>query len=245
MIPGTRYSSTSKKRLSFKLTRHDQIHPLTGQGGNNAIVSAACLANKLKELISKDGVVEDAEVQAALREYSYVREPQVKEKMQVAHAMQRMESFDTLVLKFIQQKFVSKTAADGIITRIPAAFTDAVSLKYIPLPSHPASLPFDDEVKMKLGDRAIRSNIFWISLLVINVLVHRTRFQHMGETQPRTSHLGNPFLISKFSGLLSRVFDEDQSWNDDFCYHSSIAAVMSTICIESYRQSFLLKTLSR
>lgn len=244
-MPGTRYSSTSKNGVCSKLTRNDQIHPLTGQGGNNAIVSAAYLANKLKELTSKDAVVDDAELQAAFREYSCVRGLQVEQLTKIAHAMQRMESFDTPVLKFLQQKFVSKMAVDGIITRLPPAFTHAGSLKYIPLPSHPGSLPFDDEIKMDLGSRAIRSNIFWISLLAINVLIHRTCFQYAGETQPRTSHLSNPFLVSKFGGLFSWLINEDQSWNDDFYYHSSIAAVMSTICIEAYRQSFFLKTLSR
>lgn len=209
------------------------------------MVSGAYLANKLKELISKDAVVKDAELQAAFREYSRVRGQLVKQTMQASHAMQRMESFDTPVLKFIQQKLVSKMPVDGILARFPPAFTTASSLKYIPLPSNPGTFPFDDEIKMKLGDRAMRWNIFWISLLAINVWIHRTCFQYVGETQPQASHLSNPFLVSKFGEVFSWVFDEDQSWNDKFYYHSLIAATMSTICIESYRQSFLLKAVSR
>jgi hypothetical protein len=166
------------------------------------------LANKLKELTSEDAVVEDAELQASFREYSRVRRRQVKETIQVAHVLQRMESFDTPVLKFMQQKIVRKMGIHGILTRFPAGFTSAVPLKYIPLPPHRGSLPFNDEIKMNLEDRGICSNIFWISLLVINVLIHCTRFQYVGETQPRTLHLSNPVLASRFGGFFSWVFNE-------------------------------------
>ncbi|KAJ5624456.1 hypothetical protein N7510_000765 [Penicillium lagena] len=232
------------KRIVLTGDAWHKIHPVTGQGGNNAIVSAAYLANKLKELTSKDAVIEDAELKAAFHEYSRVRRPLVKDTIQVAHLLQRMESFDTPVLKFMEQKVVSRTAADGFLTRFPSGYTAAVPLKYIPLPSHRGSLPFDDEVKMNLEVRAVRSNIFWISLLAINVLIHSARFQYGGETQARTLNLSNSFLVSKIGGLFSWVFNKDQSWSDDFYYHSSIAAVMSTICIESYRRFFALKPVS-
>lgn len=142
-----------------------QVNPLSGQGGNAAIASAAYLADGLKDLIDRKGVPNQASIQEVFREYQQVRGSVSRELVKDAHALQRMEALETPFLKFFQLKLARFLTPKIVGVRLAQVFNAGLPLKHLPLPSHYGTIAIHRELETKASER-LSSAKLWVLLFV-------------------------------------------------------------------------------
>jgi hypothetical protein len=152
----------------------DQIHPLSGQGGNNAIISAAHLANQLKHFTQHNMSSDEASLNWLFREYKRTREPQTRELMQMSHLLQRMEALETPLLRLFELKYVCQMPIEALSGVLARTYTQAVSLNYLPPPPRHCLVPFNEEVALKPRARFKTVTAFWLLVLALVVFGQQT-----------------------------------------------------------------------
>jgi hypothetical protein len=210
-----------------------KVNPLAGLGGNNAIMSAAFLANKLKDLLIQPDVSPDeGSLQTAFRNYQESRETQTKMIADMASMMQRMEALDKPILKYIQLHVVPTMGTAAVINSLSQWYPVSTPLKYLPLPSRRGLLPCEYEVKIKPKTRSNLVNAVWILMLVLVVLFHYPLHQRSTPAIPVSEDTGSS-KEPQFVQLAQLHF------------HASVAIVNTIICIESYRPFFVTRLIGR
>ncbi|KUJ12473.1 FAD/NAD(P)-binding domain-containing protein [Mollisia scopiformis] len=116
----------------------DAIHKMTpnlGQGGNQAIESAAVLTNCLVEMLDgQEGNVDLGELQGALRKYQDLRQRRAEKFIRLSGMITRNEALETLrhVLRFLYFEPLSGEMLADIQTEM---YHTAPYLNFLPLPS--------------------------------------------------------------------------------------------------------------
>ncbi|KAJ5240193.1 hypothetical protein N7468_004812 [Penicillium chermesinum] len=125
-----------------------KIHPISGLGGNSAILSAASLGNQLHAFIGKKP--SEADLQKAFQAYQKERTWHVQAVVKFAHYLQVSDALDSPLSLFMKRV---------ILPLIPSAsFLNMHATILVP--------SIRDEVKIKPADRPRLISLVWIALLV-------------------------------------------------------------------------------
>ncbi len=127
-------------------TGGDNAHKMTpnhGQAGNNAIESAAALANQLKK-IHDDGLITSQTIKSALRKWQEKRWVRVNATVKEAAAVCRMQALDSRMAYYVMN-YVVPNATESLLTLVTNTLIGAEILEYLPVPtqSFEGSCPFN------------------------------------------------------------------------------------------------------
>ncbi|KAJ5995781.1 hypothetical protein N7481_002758 [Penicillium waksmanii] len=133
------------------MTTGDAAHkfePLTGQGGNNAIETAASLANHLVASLKKSdsGNLSTTEIASIFEKTQRQREDRTWSLVKQSHARQRMECMETSVLKFVARYVIPYVPKSVLTDRWVDTYASGVSLNMLPAPERDHTIPFYDEL---------------------------------------------------------------------------------------------------
>lgn len=124
----------------------DNAHKMTpnhGQAGNNAVESAAALANELKRL-ADSGVVTADTIRVALGRWHQKRKVRIEATVKEAALICRMQTLDTLMARILLF-YVMPNATELLLTLVTDTLIGAEYLDYLPLParSFEGSCPYN------------------------------------------------------------------------------------------------------
>ena len=144
----TRCVPVSRTILAMLITTDlYQFEPLTGQGGNSAIETAASLANHLTAALHKSisQTLSEEETSSVFEKVQQQREGRVWGLVKASHARQRLECLETPTLRFIVRYVFPYIPKPAMMNRWIQTYCPAVSLRMLPMPSRPRKIPFHDE----------------------------------------------------------------------------------------------------
>ncbi|KAJ5701737.1 hypothetical protein N7488_009285 [Penicillium malachiteum] len=125
-----------------------KLEPLTGQGGNSAIETAAALTNNIVAAMKLCPLQEISteDVTSLLENTQSQREERMQSLLKAAHKRQRLDCMESPLLKFIAN-FVFPFVPEKTITSawIPT-YAPGTSLNMIPIPNKPRTIPYYDEL---------------------------------------------------------------------------------------------------
>lgn len=205
-------------------------------GGNNAILSAAALADELKRFVDANEAVNRSNLESAFRNYQKVREAQARRVSDVAHLMSRMDTLDNPLFKFMYRHLLSHFGMELPINTLGQIFAPAVCLKHLPLVPRHHLMPFNDEAKIKSKPRSVLANRCWITLLASIGLIYYLLVRQNDPTFVDQAKLPS---VKKYWGTVEGFL------RPQLHLHMSMAVVTPIICLESYRQFFSVKLPSR
>lgn len=141
-------------------------NPIGGQGGNNAIESAASLVNVLLEKRdSRGGSLDntsDKEVEEVFSRVLSIRHERAKTFVKTAHQTQSLMAKEKPLLSKILMRLDSLKGIDAGIDRMGIICRPAVRIDKLPIPNRPRVVPYDDE----LPARPIHSKANFVLQLV-------------------------------------------------------------------------------
>jgi hypothetical protein len=119
-----------------------QMTPNMGQGGNNAVESAASLANHLTRLVqsSSNEKVPFKDIKNCLNDWQTARQPRAKEVCIKANALTRLEACATLKDR-LRAIHALPHLASWLVGRLSQSFSGAERLDYVPLPPRALNCP--------------------------------------------------------------------------------------------------------
>jgi 2-polyprenyl-6-methoxyphenol hydroxylase-like FAD-dependent oxidoreductase len=147
-------------------------NPIGGQGGNNAIESAASLVNVLLEKRDSRGGnldnISDKEIEEVFSRILDIRHERAKNFVKTAHETQSLMAREKPLLTKILMRLDKIKGLDAGIDRLGAICRPAVRIDKLPIPKRPRAIPYDDE----LPARPIRSKAnFLLQLLIVGAMV--------------------------------------------------------------------------
>lgn len=163
------------------MTIGDSCHkfePLSGQGGNNAIETAASLTNFLVDALrgARPGHLSDQEVKDVFESVQRLRSPRVSRLVKESHRRQRLEAMETPLLRAVATYLVPWIGRSTVFNRWIQAYCSAVSLHTPPIPERPRQIPYDDELRSEQGNRRRILPIASFSCGLIAMLLYRYFF---------------------------------------------------------------------
>ncbi|KAE8381303.1 FAD/NAD(P)-binding domain-containing protein [Aspergillus bertholletiae] len=131
----------------------DAVHkmlPIIGQGGSQAVESAAAFTNSLMEVLSQPsslGAPAMAELHGIFEQVQDIRIPRVTQIMEMAHARQRMDAMETTELRDVILHKFPKLLPGIVLQRWDTTFLPGISLRTLGLPIRPKAVLFHDEAQ--------------------------------------------------------------------------------------------------
>ncbi|PYI11277.1 FAD/NAD(P)-binding domain-containing protein [Aspergillus sclerotiicarbonarius CBS 121057] len=137
--------------LGRMITIGDACHkvlPITAQGGNQAIESAAALVNGLTTALSQSssGPLSESEIKSMFDQVQDLRAPRTAKIVQGTHKRQQLEAMETPELKDFMLNKYAGLMPGALWSRWEGMFAGAVSLKTLAIPARPRTVPFLDEI---------------------------------------------------------------------------------------------------
>lgn len=152
------------------LTSSRQFEPLTGQGGNSAIETAAALTNHLISALDKSTSqpLSKEDISSVFEKVQRQREDRVWGLVKASHARQRLECMETSTLRFIARYVFPYIPESIVMHRWIQTYCPAVSLGMFPLPNRPKKIPFHDEkLEENPGPRAPVGVVMYAGYIVL------------------------------------------------------------------------------
>ncbi|KAI2723169.1 hypothetical protein DTO039G3_1544 [Penicillium roqueforti] len=152
-----------------------KFEPLTGQGGNNAMETAASLTNHLVAALknSQSGTLSSAEISKIFEGVQQQREKRAWGLIKVSHARQRLECLETPFLKFIARYVVPRFSKSTVLSKWIDTYSPAVSLDMLPLPHRPREIAYFDERSRTPSSRGVVSILLYAAYFLLAWLGHR------------------------------------------------------------------------
>ncbi|GME56852.1 Monooxygenase FAD-binding protein [Neofusicoccum parvum] len=168
---------TTKWHFGRITTIGDAVHkfnPISGQGGNSAIETAATLAteivNMLKSLPEK-GTPSNEDITTAFQKTQDLRHERVSTLVKAGHDQQSLMALETPFLEFIATRIVPLSGMEGTLEMFANGALGGRRLPMLPMPKRPRFEPYHDELPAKpLGGNSISKAIaavVFASLLVV------------------------------------------------------------------------------
>lgn len=123
-----------------------EVHPLSGQGGNSAIESAAALVNFLTRAQKQKPHLSGADIQHVFQQVQTLRQSRAEKLMRIAHMRQRLEAMETPYLKFTALHVLPRFGSEVVFQRFYDTVAPAGKLDNLPVPKRPRRAPFEDEL---------------------------------------------------------------------------------------------------
>jgi hypothetical protein len=125
-----------------------QFVPITGQGGNSAIETAAALTNNLVQLLHQSPTRPSlSEISRVFETVQTLRMPRVQKLIKQAHQRQQREALAGPEIKTILADRVSRITLDTVYRDWSGMYSPGVSLDMLDVPVRPRTVPFDDEIR--------------------------------------------------------------------------------------------------
>ncbi|KAB2573273.1 FAD binding domain containing protein [Lasiodiplodia theobromae] len=236
----------------------DSVHkfnPISGQGGNSAIETAAALATEiitmLKSTPSKTAPT-DAAITAAFQRAQDARHARVSALVEAGHKQQAFMAFETPLHEFIARQVVPRSPPEGSLAMFAQSATGAARLPMLPMPRRPRFEPYDDELPAQPLGAAVQA-VSWkvgaavfAGLLAVAKMGMRIDF----DLAPTETFLNGAELRKRYTGigpvdgmlaLLSAcfgdsVYGEDPSHPAQFAYLLALLfPVLIIWTVEGYR----------
>lgn len=125
-----------------------QFEPISGQGGNNAIETAASLTNYLTSALNANTSrpLSTEEISSVFEKVQQQRHGRVWDLVKASHARQRLECMETPTLKFIAKYVLPYIPKHILKAQWIQTYCPAVSLNMLPQPDRPRKIPYHDEL---------------------------------------------------------------------------------------------------
>ncbi|RYP20387.1 hypothetical protein DL765_002845 [Monosporascus sp. GIB2] len=144
-----------------------KLHPVAGQGANSAIEESAFVADILWDLRQKGALHDPVSVQQALTEFQSERFVRTTALREDANLIQRMESLDNPVMKFLALNLIPRLPfVIGFLPQLGSSFTPARCLKHLS-PPKVGLCPFSQDMKAKPRPRSPLATLSWVSILIL------------------------------------------------------------------------------
>ncbi|KAG5295883.1 FAD binding domain-containing protein [Histoplasma capsulatum G186AR] len=125
-----------------------KFHPIAGHGGNSALESSAALTNALvralKESISNE--LSTSQISDIFQEVQDLRHKTVKRLIAVSHSQQRLQSLETLFLRFVALHVLPRVHKDRVINNSSESCPPAQRLENVGLPPRITLVPYDSDL---------------------------------------------------------------------------------------------------
>ncbi|KAJ6489681.1 FAD binding domain-containing protein [Mycena vitilis] len=168
----------------------DAVHkfnPISGQGGNNAIETAASLATELHTMLNalpKGQRPSDADVAATFDRIQTRRRGPVVQAVSISHQQQSIFAGENPVFAFLA-RVIPFLGAEGSLEKFADAALPARRLPMLPMPQRPRFEPYHDELPARpLGGLAfsmlLAASVFGGLLYVAAKGMHRSFFDSAG-----------------------------------------------------------------
>ncbi|GAD92949.1 hypothetical protein PVAR5_1548 [Paecilomyces variotii No. 5] len=146
-----------------------KLEPLTGQGGNSAIETAASLANHLVAAFERnpDRRLSTEDISNVFASVQQRREGRAWELVRAAHARQRLECMETPLLKFIAKWVIPYFPKGMLMDRWIQTYSPAVSLDMLPQPNRKHTILYHDELLRPPKPRGIFGILLYIAYLLL------------------------------------------------------------------------------
>ncbi|KAG0158292.1 hypothetical protein PDIDSM_5805 [Penicillium digitatum] len=168
------------KRWYFQrtITIGDASHkfePLTGQGGNNAMETAASLTNHLVAALQncKSSTLSLADISNIFEGVQRQRERRAWELVKASHARQRLECQETPFLKFVGKCVMPRIPKSVFLSKWIDAYSPAVSLDMLLLPHRPREIAYFDERFRTPSSRGVVSIVLYAAYFCLAWLGYR------------------------------------------------------------------------
>ncbi|PWY78348.1 FAD/NAD(P)-binding domain-containing protein [Aspergillus heteromorphus CBS 117.55] len=140
-----------KWHVGRMITIGDACHkvlPITAQGGNQALESAAAVTNGLMMALSQPpscGPLSLTEVQSMFEQVQKMRSPRAGQIIRTTHIRQQVDAMETAELKHFALNEYARGLPGALFGRWTETYGPAVSLKGLPIPARPRRVLFKDE----------------------------------------------------------------------------------------------------
>ncbi|OQE29512.1 hypothetical protein PENSTE_c002G05463 [Penicillium steckii] len=142
----------AKWHLKRSIVLGDAAHQMTSniaQGGAQAIESAAEFANNLISALSssiKKDSLSVQEIENLFERLQDVRHPRVQAMMELSRKRQVMDAMETPEMEDPVLNKLPNMLPDMLVQRWDETFLPAISLRMLPMPNRPKTVPFQDEI---------------------------------------------------------------------------------------------------
>ncbi|EUC33579.1 hypothetical protein COCCADRAFT_26114 [Bipolaris zeicola 26-R-13] len=144
-----------------------KLHPVAGQGANSAVEESAMVADMLWKLRENDTLHDTLRFNQALTEFQKERFVRTTALREDANLVQRMESFDNPVMKFMALHVIPRLPfVVAFLPQLAVSFTPARCMEHLP-PPKAGMCPFSPDMQAKPNPRSPLATISWISFLIL------------------------------------------------------------------------------
>ena len=242
-------SSIRLQSFTMLMMTH-QFEPITGQGGNSAIETAASLVNHLTELLqSKGDNPDDQDIDAMFCKVQESRYRRASWLVSEAHARQQADALETLSLRFESTVLPRFLDSEAVFNIASSKFIGAPRIKSLPVPSRYHSIPYEDELPARVLKPAwipsafgllSQAGLFWVAGRTLG-----QGFQipsSFAGAPLRHTYLGVPAVDGVLSMLVSvfgaSIFAPDRALRVQIGYFMPVIATsVLDWTIDSYRLS--------
>lgn len=242
-----------------------QFNPISGQGGNSAIETAASLATEIFNMLKAqpEGVSpSDTDITAAFQKVQDIRHDRLVKMVEDGHKQSAFSALETPLYEFIARNIIPLTGPDGSLSMFSDAAVSAERLPMLPMPKRPRFEPYQDELPAKpLPVHHISSKIAAVILGILLFVAKKAmwiNFDLLGGDDNAPTFVGAP-LRTYYTGIgpvdemlatLSTCFGNlvhghDPSHLIQFAYLLTLLfPVLIIWTVEGYRASNRLNILS-
>ncbi|KAJ5841870.1 hypothetical protein N7534_011700 [Penicillium rubens] len=168
------------KRWHFQrtMTIGDASHkfePLTGQGGNNAMETAASLTNHLVAALRncQSGTLSSADITKVFENVQQQREKRAWGLVKASHARQRLDCLETPFMKFMARYVLPRFPKSVVLSKWIDTYSPAVSLDMLPLPHRPREIAYFDERFRVPSSRGVVTILLYVAYFLLAWLGYR------------------------------------------------------------------------
>lgn len=198
------------------------MNPLTGQGGNAAIESAAFLSDLLYEALQKQSHPDNSAIEEIFTRFQRRRKPRTREAMETTKKMQRMECLETQFLKFLMLNVIGKMGLEAIAPQLAQSASPSHVLKYVAENRRKGLVLLEKEVTVEPRNRPVYATVLEAVAMLCIALV---------------------------SGVVPRYYDlkEGEVGSEMVRLYISVAtiAINGLWVVESHRRALLISPLFR
>ncbi|TIC96060.1 FAD-dependent monooxygenase andE [Colletotrichum higginsianum] len=124
-----------------------KFEPLSGQGGNNAIETAAAFTNALNRALKENPNrrLGSGQISEVFKSTQLVREPRVSRLVKASHDQQNIEASQASIQTAISSQFIKILSEEMQLAQFGDVTLDAISLDMLPIPNRPRRIAWHDE----------------------------------------------------------------------------------------------------
>ncbi|GJC77502.1 FAD-dependent monooxygenase ctvC [Colletotrichum liriopes] len=144
-----------------------KFEPLSGQGGNNAIETAAAFTNALNRVLkaNPNRRLSSDEITEIFKSTQQVREPRVSRLVKTSHDQQNIEANQAPIQTAIASQFIKLLSEEAKLAQFDEVVLDAISLDMLPIPNRPRRIAWHDECHRRPVSRG------WLTVFLVFIFL--------------------------------------------------------------------------